>query len=402
MLNSKFIKKMKKVFLIVLINFFTVLITSAQFDDRFYFPAKEWDNIENLNYEELFFDIDTIKLNGIFLKPETTSKATIIFFHGAGGNVSTYTPITKPLVDAGFQVFMLDPRGYGKSTGKPTHINIASDAQIVFNSIVKMEEVKNTQIIIYGSSMGTQVATKIAKDNQSKVSGLILDGTISSFTDMALLSAPEEQKSIIAQFVTSPYSAKEDIKKIKNMPKLIIHSKEDKSVPYSQGITVFENASQPKEFWVYEGEHLESTTKYPELFIQKINSLAKNPSDISEQGKYHTLNITISNLINSNGKILLQLNDSSGNKVAGITKEIVKNNCIMLIDNIESGKYTIQYFHDENNNKNLDTNPNGIPTEGYGFSNNAIGNYGPPPIEDQLMVISKNKSILLKPVYLNF
>ena len=121
--------------------------------------------------------------------------------------------------------------------------------------------------------MGTQIATRIAKDNQSKISGLILDGTISSFTDMALLSAPEEQKPMIAQYVTSPYSAKNDIKEIKKLPKLIIHSREDKSVPYTQGKSVFTNALDPKEFWEYEGEHLEAMIKFPELFIQKINSL---------------------------------------------------------------------------------------------------------------------------------
>ena len=42
--------------------------------------------------------------------------------------------MTKPLVDAGYQVFMIDFRGYGKSTGTPTHINIASDAQVIFDN----------------------------------------------------------------------------------------------------------------------------------------------------------------------------------------------------------------------------------------------------------------------------
>ena len=389
---------MKNLLLIVLLNLSSIFIISAQFDSRFYFPSKEWNNIENLNYEDLYFKIDTIKLNAILLKPETTPKATVLFFHGSAGNVSTYTSITKSLVDAGYQVFMIDFRGYGKSTGTPTHNNIASDAQIVFNSIIKHDDIKNTRIIIYGASMGTQIATKIAKDNQSKVSGLILDGALSSFTDIALVSAPEAQKQVIAQYVISPYSAKEDIKEIINMPKLIIHSKEDKSIPFSQGETVFENASQPKEFWVYEGEHLESATKYPELLIQKINNL----TNIKEQEKYHTLNITISSLKNSNGNIHLQLNDLSGKKIASMTEKIVKNQCNISFENIESGKYSIQYYHDENNNNKLDTSPNGIPTEGYGFSNNAMGTYGPPSIEDKTMIISDDKSIILEPEYLHF
>ena len=273
---------MKRIILTALINLSVILIASAQFDDRFYFPSKEWEKIENIDYEEMFFEIDTIKLNAILLKPETTAKAIIVFYHGAGGNISKYIHITKPLVNAGYQVFMLDFRGYGKSTGTPTHINIAKDAQIVFDKIIEKENFKHLPILIYGASMGTQIATKISKDNQSKVTGLILDGALSSFTDIALLSVPAEQRKMIAQYVTSPYSAKNDIKEIDNLPKLIIHSKEDKSVPFSQSEIVYNNASEPKEFWIYNGEHLESAINYPELFIQKINSITNSSKTIQE------------------------------------------------------------------------------------------------------------------------
>jgi len=264
---------MKEIILTTIITLTTVLITSAQFDDKFYFPSKEWNEIENMNYEEFNFNIENDTLNAIFFKTETTPKATILFYHGAGGNISTYTFITDVLVNAGYQVFAIDFRGYGKSTGKPTHVNIANDAQIIFDQIIQKDEFKDMPIIIYGASMGTQIATKMAKDNQDKISGLILDGTISSFTDMALLSAPEAQKPMIAQYVTSPYSAKNDIKEILNIPKLFIHSKTDESVPFSQGETVFNNSMKPKTIWEYEGNHLDAVKNYPELFINKINNL---------------------------------------------------------------------------------------------------------------------------------
>lgn len=392
---------MKSFFLIVILSVSTYFISSAQFDDRFYFPSKDWDNIENLNYEDLYFNIDTIRLNGILIKPEISPKSSILFFHGSAGNISTYTPIVKPLVDAGYQVFMIDFRGYGKSTGIPTHINIAQDAQIVFNKIIKRDDFKNLPIIIYGASMGTQIATKMAKDNQDNIAALILDGTISSFTDMALLSAPEEQKQVITQYVTSPYSAKEDIKEIKNMPKLFIHSHGDKTVPFSQGQTVFDNAAQPKELWVYEGDHLEAAIKYPDLFVQKINTLNSLACATKENKNLNTLNITINGLRNSKGKVYLELDDLSGNKVASIAEKIINNQCTISFNSIASGKYSIYYFHDENNNNELDTKF-GIPKEGYGFSNNAKGSFGPPPIEERTMMISENKSITLKPEYLNF
>ncbi len=264
---------MKQIILTVLISLITISILQAQFDDKFYFPTKEWNEIENVQYDEMYFNIESDTLHGLLMKPAMEPKTTILFFHGAGWNISKYTFITTPLVNAGYQVFAIDFRGYGKSTGKPTHMNIAHDAQIVFNQMIKDQRLKNQQIVIYGASMGTQIATKLAKDNQDKISALILDGTISSFTDMALLSAPEVQKPMIAQYVTSPYSAKEDIKAIKDLPKLFIHSKSDQSVPFEQGKLVYENAAEPKEFWEYEGNHIDAASKYANVYIQKINSL---------------------------------------------------------------------------------------------------------------------------------
>lgn len=264
---------MKHVILTILVCLGISFYSSAQYDDRFYSPSKEWNPIQNMDFEEFNFYIEQDTLHNLLFKPENKAKATIIFYHGAGGNISTYTPIIKPLINADYQVFTVDFRGYGKSTGKPTHLNIANDAQIIFDKMLVKEAINHVPVIIYGASMGTQIATKIAKDNQEKISALILDGTISSFTDMALLSVPEEQKAMISQYVTSPYSAKEDIKEIKKISKLFIHSKEDSSVPFSQGKTVYDNASEPKELWVYKGKHLTSASNLTDEFIQKINTL---------------------------------------------------------------------------------------------------------------------------------
>lgn len=264
---------MKKMLLIIVVNLTALYSSFAQFDEKFYFPSREWHAIENVDFTEMNFHIDNDTIHTVLFKSRTTTKATIIYYHGTGGNISLNASIAKLLTNEGFQVFMIDFRGYGKSTGKPTHLNIANDAQIIFDKITIKDEVKNYPIIVYGASIGTQIATKITRDNMEKISALILDGTISSFTDMALLSAPKEQKAIISQYVTSPYSAKEDIKYIKSIPKLFIHSQQDKAVPFSQAESVYSNAYAPKDFWVYEGKHLESASKFQKEYIKKISLL---------------------------------------------------------------------------------------------------------------------------------
>lgn len=254
---------------------FALLVSSfsfAQFDDKFYQPNKKFTPITEVNYNEFKIPVERDTIAGLFLKPEGQSKATVLFFQGAGGNPTSYLELTEPLVKAGYQVFMIGFRGYGKSTGTPTHKNIQQDAQKFLDYVLIQPELRKQKIIVYGVSMGSQAATNLTKNNQGKIDALVLDGTISSFTDLAVHFAPA-QESLIRQ-VPFPYSAEEDIKSI-SIPTLFIHSKEDKMVPYTQAEEVFANAKEPKEFLTYTGDHLNAMKTVSKEIIAKIDTFIK-------------------------------------------------------------------------------------------------------------------------------
>ena len=246
-------------------------------DEKFYFPSKEWKSIDGYDFEEMFFYPENDTLSTILMKPEAAPKASILYFHGSGGNVTTYMSLAQPLVDAGYQVFMVDFRGYGKSSGKPTHVNIAADADFLFQKMHELPEVKDQKILIYGSSIGTQVAINLTRKHQEKISGLVLDGAPASFTDIALQYAPPvahpQIKALADMF---PYVAKKDIVEIKELPILFIHSKEDKDVSYEQGETLYNLAVAPKSFWVYEGGHLQAPALYPEELVSRVDKLLED------------------------------------------------------------------------------------------------------------------------------
>lgn len=263
-------KKILSVFLLTL----SFYVATAQSDEHFYQPTKELKPIEFSNTEEIALPVTNDTITAILLKPKSKPKATILFFHGTGGNVSTYQFMVSSLVEDQFQVVMVDFRGYGKSTGKPTHLNIAEDGQVFFDDMLKREDIKNTPIILYGASMGSQIATLLAKNNQNRIKALILDGALSSFTDIAAFYAPE-YKEIIEKSYVSPYSAKENIKPLNAIKKLFIHSKEDKEIPYDQGMMVFNNAPEPKQFLEYEGAHLMAIVQDKEQVLKAINNLLK-------------------------------------------------------------------------------------------------------------------------------
>jgi uncharacterized protein (DUF2141 family) len=111
------------------------------------------------------------------------------------------------------------------------------------------------------------------------------------------------------------------------------------------------------------------------------------------------LEIEIIDLRNNSGNIMFQLFDGN-EKVVTQEKSLIKDNrCLFSFTNLKPGKYAVRYFHDENLNGKMDTNLLGKPTEGYGFSNNVIGKFGPPPFEKWLFEINENTKIVLKPTY---
>ncbi|MFD2564466.1 alpha/beta hydrolase [Aquimarina rubra] len=251
-----------------------IIVVNAQMDDKFYYPKKDLRPIEWKNYEELKFNVETDTISALILKPATKPKATIFYFHGAGGNITYYLPLTRILAENNFQIVMIDFRGYGRSTGTPTHKNIAKDGQQFFELLLEREEIKKTPKIIYGISIGTQIATLLAKNNQDKIDGLVLEGAMASFTDIAMHATPQYREFLEKNYI-SPYSAKEDIKSVDNIDKLFIHSKEDKDVPYTQGKVIFDNAPGSKDFIEYTGAHLYGLKYEKEQILQKINKMTK-------------------------------------------------------------------------------------------------------------------------------
>lgn len=113
----------------------------------------------------------------------------------------------------------------------------------------------------------------------------------------------------------------------------------------------------------------------------------------------YSLEIEISEIRNNQGNIMFQLFDENQKVLTQEMSAINDKKCTFSIKSLKPGKYAIRYFHDENLNRKMETNFFGKPVEGYGFSNNVTGKFGPPPFEKWLFELKENKKILLKPSY---
>ena len=96
---------------------------------------------------------------------------------------------------------------------------------------------------------------------------------------------------------------------------------------------------------------------------------------------------------------MLEVFDEKEKVINREMSEIKEYSCQFMIKNLMAGKYAARFYHDENQNNVMETNMFGKPTEGYGFSNNVKGTFGPPPFEKWLFSIVEDKTIVLKTVY---
>ena len=113
-----------------------------------------------------------------------------------------------------------------------------------------------------------------------------------------------------------------------------------------------------------------------------------------------SLTVEIVNFESNKGVVIVDLVDKNEKSVMDQTKKITNNKCTMTFKGLKNGQYAIRFFHDENGNKELDTNFLGIPKEGFGFSNDAMGNFGPKDFSEWLFKVSGDTKIRMTTKYM--
>lgn len=104
-----------------------------------------------------------------------------------------------------------------------------------------------------------------------------------------------------------------------------------------------------------------------------------------EEDKGITITVTIDNVKNDTGKVMMSLHTSEtfmkGNGIQNGESEIKDGKVTITFENVLPGEYAIMALHDENGNQRMDFQDNGMPKESYGMSNNVMS-FGPPQYGD--------------------
>lgn len=120
----------------------------------------------------------------------------------------------------------------------------------------------------------------------------------------------------------------------------------------------------------------------------------------------HSIKVEVTHLLNSHGKISIGLFNKDNHTFSKISKafkgvelDISSKKVLYTFKNIPTGTYAIATFHDENKNKKLDKNFMGIPSEGYGFSNNIRPTFRGANFKESKFDVKSNKNISIKMGY---
>jgi len=259
---------LKSVILIFLfIIFIFLLIRYIELKSIFY-PTREIvinPKHIDLNFDDIFFMTkDNVLLNGWFI-PHKDAKTTIIFCHGNAGNISHRLEKIAIFYHLGFNTFIFDYRGFGKSKGHPTERGIYLDAQAAYDYVLSRKDVDKERIIGFGSSLGGAFAIDLA--TKRKLAALVVDSSFTNTKDMAKVVYP-----FIPTFVyTTKFDNINKVKKL-NIPKLFIHSINDEIVPFGLGQKLFDAAGQPKEFLRITGGHNTGFIESRHLILEKLRS----------------------------------------------------------------------------------------------------------------------------------
>lgn len=138
------------------------------FQDRIIFQSVDLDrNYEfqfDTPFEEVFIPVpngnalhDT--LNAVLFRTDS-SRGWILYFHGNRGNLQRWGRIASSLTAYGYDVLVVDYRGYGKSTGSPSEAALYSDAREVYKW--SKDHLQGDHFVLYGRSLGSAVASNLA------------------------------------------------------------------------------------------------------------------------------------------------------------------------------------------------------------------------------------------------
>ena len=267
-----------QIFLIVLAIYVLISVALYYLQDYFLFKPEKLPEDFQFYYdkqETMEYNLETrdgAVINGVRFLPKGESKGIILYLKGNSKSIKGWGKFAVDFTRHDYNVIMVDYRGFGKSTGRRSQKAIKRDLQLVYNKI--KEQTTEDRMIVYGRSLGSGFAAKLASMNDPKM--LILDAPYYSLTKVTARYMPFMPLSILIKYPLPTYKWLKYVR----CPIHIIHGTDDKLIPYKTSVKLSQvNPKLTRLHTVIGGGHknLNNFESYHKMLGEIINS---NPQDI--------------------------------------------------------------------------------------------------------------------------
>ena len=244
----------------------------------FYFPNHEvyqTPQTGGLAYREVSFASgDGTKLSGWFVPAVGRARGTVVHFHGNAQNMTAHFSYVGWLPKQGYNVFVFDYRGYGKSAGRPEREGVFEDCAAALDCARSQRDVDPERLLVFGQSLGgaNAIATLGENTNATRgVKGIAIDSAFFSYRSIIrdkinmipVLSLLRWPLSYV--IVSNGHSPGNAIAKLPaGVPLLLLHGRKDSVVPFAHAERLFTAAHEPKDLLLADDcNHTEAIMKSP-------------------------------------------------------------------------------------------------------------------------------------------
>ena len=199
-------------------------------------------------------------------KPGVPVKGTVLHLHGNGGNMAMHLGGSWWLPEQGYQVLMLDYRGYGLSAGTPSLPAVYQDIEAAMDWLDRAPEAQGTPRILLGQSLGGAMAIHYLAEHPQRLPGfkaLVFDGVPASYREIgryalngSWLTWPLQVP--LSWLVPDTDSAIRSVAGLKGVPQLYFQSIDDDTVPLRNGIALYQGAPPPRVLQLTRGPHVQT------------------------------------------------------------------------------------------------------------------------------------------------
>jgi hypothetical protein len=219
-------------------------------------------DIVKLKYDDIYaVAAQGVRLFGWKLHAERGHAGSLIFFHGNGENISTQFTNVYWLAEQGYDVYLFDYRGYGKSEGVAELDAIVNDFDTMLGAVIESLP-EDEKLIVMGHSFGASLSIYGLAHSRyrARIAALI---SVSAFADyhqevQEVLSRSWLTWALqwpLAYTIDNSYRPLDSVALVSPVPLLIMHSKQDEIVELHHARELYKAAEPPRDIRIVEGDH---------------------------------------------------------------------------------------------------------------------------------------------------